>query len=237
MEETLHLLASRVPQPKQVPLMDSFAYRYAEKSLHQALVQKLARLISGLHSARLLMEHGFVQEQASLQRMLDEIEEDITFLSFSVIFNDFTPLHQEYLDAFYEEEFDGKTVIDSTQRRPMIPRKKIRAYIARVGKSGPDPSSLAKATRTISKTYSGYVHAASPQIMDIYGGNPPRFHVRGVQGTMRHDEHRKDIWNYFYRGIIAFAFCTKAFGDDQLFEKIQAFTRDFEKQSGESSND
>ena len=121
MEQTVSILERRVPQPKRVPYKGSYVYRYTEKSLHQAVVQKLARLVSGLHAARLLMEHGFVQEQAALQRMLDEIEEDIAFLTFSVIFNNSTPLHREYLDAFYEEEFDDESALASTQKRPMIP--------------------------------------------------------------------------------------------------------------------
>lgn len=93
MENTLHALAARVPQPQRVPHMGSIAYRYIEKSIHQALVQKLARLISTLHAARLLLREGFVQEQAALQRILDEINEDITFLSFGVISNDITSRH------------------------------------------------------------------------------------------------------------------------------------------------
>lgn len=60
MERTVHMLAKRVPQPQRVPYKDSFVYRHVEKELHQALVQKLARLVSGLHAAQLLMEHGFV---------------------------------------------------------------------------------------------------------------------------------------------------------------------------------
>lgn len=124
MESTVHLLAGRVPPPTRVPFKKGFNFSYVEKSLHQALVQKLARLLSSLHAARLLMEHGFVQEQASLQRMLDEMQEDITFLSFSVIFKNTTPLHHAYLDAFFEEEFDADSALASTQKRPMIPRKK-----------------------------------------------------------------------------------------------------------------
>ena len=85
MERTLHSLAGRVPEPKKVPFKDSFVYRHVEKSVHQALVQKLARCISTLHSARLLMENGFVQEQGALQRMLDEMNEDTKFLSFGVM--------------------------------------------------------------------------------------------------------------------------------------------------------
>ncbi|WP_133716734.1 hypothetical protein [Methylocaldum gracile] len=231
MERTVHGVAERVPQPQRVPYKDSYVFRYVEKTVHQALVQKLARLVSSLHASRLLMTHGFVQEQAAMQRILDELQEDITFLSLGVIFGKWTSLHDDYLAAFFEEEFDADSAMESTQKRRMIPRKKIRAWIASM-EGGLDPSRGVELMRTISKAYSGYVHAASPHIMDMYGGNPPRFHMRGMLGTPRHATHRADLWNYFYRGIIAFGFAAKAFGDDQLFSTIRNFADEFARISG-----
>ena len=232
MERTVHQLSRRIPAPQKVPFKDSFVFRYIEKTVHQALVQKLARLVSTLYAARLLMEAGFVQEQAALQRILDEITEDISFLSFSVINNDLTPLHKSYLEDFYQEEFDPNAEVASSSKRSMVKREKIRAYIDRVV-SGPKGSSEhLGASRTVSKSYSGYVHAASPHIMDMYGGNPPRFHMRGMHGTERHAEHRADLWNYFYRGILAFSFAAKAFGDDRLFGSISSFAEEFSQLSG-----
>jgi hypothetical protein len=70
--------------------------------------------------------------------------------------------------------------------------------------------------------------------MDMYGGNPPSFHMQGMLGTTRHDEHRSDIWNYFYRSIIVFALVVKAFGDNRLFERIRDFTLEFESLSGKN---
>jgi hypothetical protein len=233
MERTLRILEGRVPQPQRVPYKDSFVFRYVEKTVRQAIVQKLARLVSGLHAARLLMEHGFVQEQGALQRMLDDIEEDIMLLTFSVIFNKPTPLHQKYLDAFYEEEFDAESALASTQKRPMISREKIRAYIVRVGGAEVDPSRAIEASRTINKTYSGYVHAASPHIMDMYGGSPPHFHTSGMAGTTIQQGHREDIWNYFYRSILSFAFSAKAFGDEELFAQLNELSHEFARKSGE----
>lgn len=93
MERIVNVFSMRVPAPKRVRFRSSFVYRYVEKTIHQALVQKLARLVSSLNAARLLLEAGFVQEQASLQRILDEITEDISFLAFSVILGELTPLH------------------------------------------------------------------------------------------------------------------------------------------------
>jgi hypothetical protein len=106
MEATLRGFETKVPRPKAVPHVDGFVYRYTEKNLHQAIVQKLARVVSGLHACRVLLEHGFVQELAALQRTIDEFEEDVAFLSYAIIFDDFTDLHRRYLSAFYEEEFD-----------------------------------------------------------------------------------------------------------------------------------
>src|SRR5688572_24186819 len=82
MESTLHALESRVGPADFVDMGDGQAFRYREKGAHQAIVQKLARLISGLHAARLLLHAGFLQEEAALHRMIDEFQEDATFLAY-----------------------------------------------------------------------------------------------------------------------------------------------------------
>lgn len=80
MTSTLASFEKRVPPPQRVPYKDGFVFRYTEQTIEQAIIQKLARLISGLHAARILLDHGFFQEQAALQRMLDEFREDVMFL-------------------------------------------------------------------------------------------------------------------------------------------------------------
>ena len=77
MERTVHGLASCVPQPQRIPYKQSFVFRYVEKTVEQAIVQKLARIVSTLKAAYLLMAHGLVQEQAALQRVLHEMHEDV----------------------------------------------------------------------------------------------------------------------------------------------------------------
>jgi hypothetical protein len=229
---TVHEFASLVPQPQRVPFADSFVYRYVEQTAHQAIVQKLARYVTTLRSACLLFDHGFVQEQAALQRILDEIQEDVIFLSFGIIFGEQTPLHDKYLKAFYQEEFESLTGKPGDQDRLMVPRKSIRAYIARMEGAAANPSRGVEVTRQVHKTYSGYVHAASPQIMDMYGGSPSRFYLDGMKGTGHHEHHRDDLWNYFYRGILAFSFAAKAFGADTLFANMMSFARGFSKKVG-----
>ena len=231
MERGAHSLSIRVPQPQLILLFGNPVFRYVEKLPRQALVQKLARMVSSLSAAYLLMRKGFVQEQGAMQRILDELNEDITFLSYAIIYGSWSELHDRFLTAFYEEEFDDETALKSTQRRPMVNRSSIRAWISKA-ENGMDPSSSVELSRTISKTYSGYVHAASPHIMDMYGGTPPRFHMRGMVGTPRHDEHRADVWNYFYRGVLSCAFSAKAFGEETMFADLREYAADFERVSG-----
>ena len=177
------------------------------------------------------MQEGFVQEQATLQRVLDDLHEDIVFIALALCSDDMTDRHKQFLDAFYEEEFDLAKGTPLVQKRQMVSRDKIRAYNARVGSSH-DPSGSASATRKVTKAYSGYVHAASPHIMDMYGGRPSRFHMTGMLGTPLHDDHRYDLWNYFYRGILAIAIASKAFGDVANYERVRRFALQFEAERG-----
>ena len=220
-------LASRVQQPQLVDIKKLRAYRHVEKTIYQAIVQKLARMVSTLEATRLLANHGFVQEQASLQRILDELHEDVWFLALGIIYG-IKPLHQRFLDTFFEEEFDADTAFASSQKRRMIPRQKIRAYLANTEVSPMDPSRGKEVFRTIDKFYSGYVHAASTQIMDMYGGEPPRFHMRGMKGTKNHEAYKEHLWNYFYRGTCALVVAAKAFGDEELTKKIYSLLSEFE---------
>ena len=207
MDRWFRRLETAVPRPIHIPYLHHFVFRYAEKTLEQALVMKLARVVTGLHSARILLNHGFLQEQAAIHRMLDEFQQDITFLSMAHFDDDFTELHKKYLNHFYEEEFDKpEDPVASIQKRPSIQRQKIHAYLARkeadIGIL--DPSRGQELTRTLSKAYSGFVHGASTQILNMYGGNPPRFQISGILGAPHELDHRRDLWNYFYRGILSF---------------------------------
>jgi hypothetical protein len=227
LEGAFRLLESRVPAPTREPWKDGFVFRYAERTIYQAIVQKLARTISGLHAINALLDRGLFQEQGMIQRALDELEEDIAFLSFGVISGELSSLHEQYLDYFYAEEFDDPSnIVASHRSRGIVKREKIRAYVNR--QAGADSSRANMASKIIAKAYSGFVHAASPHIMDMYGGMPPRFDVSGEFRNIRRREFADDAMNYFYRALVAMAFAAKAFGDEGLFQKMRADAATFE---------
>lgn len=236
LDATFERLAAQIPEPQLVSRNGALVFRCKEKTVQQALVLKLARMISSLRAAHLLLGNGFVQEQATIQRVLDEIGEDILFLVMSITEDDFSDLHKRYLAEFYQEEFDeGKTALASAQKRDRVPRRKIRAYIAmteakklqRAGKRA-DPNGELEAANTIGKAYSGYVHAAAVFVLDLYGGDPPSFHLNGMLGTPRIHEHTIDLINYFYRSLVAIGCVSHAFNDRTSFDAARQCMKSYE---------
>lgn len=71
--------------------------------------------------------------------------------------------------------------------------------------------------------------------MDMYGGNPPQFHLRGMLGTPRATDHLYDLWNYYYRGVLSFSFAAHALGAPELGLEIAAYEPHFQKASGRLS--
>lgn len=231
MEVTVHGLEGLVPAPRLVETKQGRVYRYEERLAKQAIVQKLARLVSTLRAARLLLDRGFVQDVGTLERVLDEILQDVHFLVVGL--ESPTKLHRQFLSYFYEEEFDAETARESTQKRGMVSRQRIRAHFGRsisdIPASGFNPSDLTEDLRSVDKGNSGYVHGASPHLMEMYFGDPPEFQMNGMLGTSREREHRVQFWNYVYRAICAFALVVRAFGDPSGSARIVAFAVRFEQ--------
>jgi len=232
-ERAFRAMEDALPKAKLISRGPTKVFRFKDPDIHHAIVMKLARLVSLLRGAKLLMESGYVQEQGILHRAIDETHEDIVFLVCAVTNDKVTELHQRYLEAFWQEEFEhGEDGALETNARPMVRRNKIRAYISRILGGGGDPSTANKVGYTIYSGFSGFVHGAAPHIMDLYGGSPPKFHTQGVKGTPREEEYRYDYWNYVYRGLLSCIFAAKAFGAADLVSDLQLFTKQFTIETG-----
>lgn len=226
-------MEAALPKARLISRGPTKVFRFQDPDIYHAIILKLARLVSLLRATQLLMEHGYTQEQGILHRAIDETHEDIVFLTCAVTNDTVTELHQRYLEAFWQEQFEhGDNGELETNSRPMIPRKKIRAYIFRTLGGGGDLSTANKSGYTIYSGFSGFVHGAAPHIMDLYGGSPPRFHTQGVKGTPREEEYRYDYWNYIYRGLLSCIFAAKAFGAADLVSDLEELTNQFMKETG-----
>jgi len=214
------MLLATVPAPKSVKMNGGYCYRFVEKSCQQAIVQKLARITSGLNAIYLLNRHGFLQEQATLQRTLDEFVEDVEFLALGILNNDITTLHSNFLEGFYDEiseqPWDKSKFLKG---RNMPTRKKIRAYLAESTKEIHDKNTAINAAAAISHTYSGYVHGYASQIMEMYLSNPPGFLTNGMLSSPLCRDHTDDLNNYLLRAVYAVAFAAKALNHETVFNE------------------
>ena len=169
---------------------------------------------------------------AAICRVLDEIGEDIAFLSASVTNDRETELHERYLSGFWAEEFTEPKNTLARHEKPDMPRRsKIQAYVQRVLNPAENPSRISDVNQAVSSTYSGYVHASAPQVLDLFGGDPPHFHIEGMCDTPRMNEHVHDSWNYFYRGIASYIIVARAFGDASLSQALGEYHDKFLEQS------
>ena len=116
--------------------------------------------------------------------------------------------------------------------RDLVPRRKIRAYIARITNTPGNLYRELAVGETLAKLYSGYVHAAAVFVLDLYGGDPAKFHTSGMLGTPRIREHVRDSWNYHYRSLVCFQGASAAFGDEELYDHLKAVIDRFEQESG-----
>ena len=79
---------------------------------------------------------------------------------------------------------------------------------------------------------SGYVHAASSHIMDMYGGEPPTFHVRGVPWSGIRAGYADLAVTYCYRGLISTYYGARAVEDIVLADQIYSVIQGHEKALG-----
>lgn len=229
MSRAFRQMETSIDPPLQVPHRNSFVFRYANKGIHEALIQKLARTISGLNAVAVLLTAGYVQETGVLFRTLDELHEDIFFLASAETNGARTDRHTQFLEAFYSEAvyFRPEGSLD-IQKPNLVPRKKIRAHTMNTLGQGVNVSKALTAGESLGTAYSGYVHAASEFIMNMFDGNPARFHIQGMRGTPRVADYAKSAQHYVYRGLMATIIVAKAFGDASLVGELYGFLVSYE---------
>ncbi len=164
-------LESHLDPPEQVPHADSFVYRYREKGIPQALIQKLARNISGLNAIDLLLLMALYKSKACLQRTLDEIHEDIFFLASPSPTTKSRKARAVSRSVLRRSNSSERLACGALPQAELGPTKEDSCLCASShARRDPRPPSVEE---VVSAAYSGYVHAASPHIMDMYGGDPP----------------------------------------------------------------
>jgi hypothetical protein len=213
------MLEKRIPPPRWRATAEGRNWCYEEKLASQALILKMARELHGLCAVDLLLMNGFSQEVGVLVRMLDEINQDIEFLSYGLAHRDWTPVHAKYLQHFWSvgsEDFG----------REHVQRKKIRAYVVRA-RGHPDTSTAYDVDRALHETFSSFVHARAESIIELISGPPPIISLGEEPNPNAMRSWAEHMPSYYYRALGSGVLVSRALDQQDLFETAYQNMRQF----------
>lgn len=211
---------------------------------HETLTESLAcylkgiKSISTLKACLILLKSGHTQEIGALCRMVDDFCNEIFFLlTPQGEDGSFSKDQIQFLESFFQEELDQPgDPLASTQKRATVQVKKIHATCAKLVGPELNLSDAQELLRTRQQALSGYVHGAYPHIMEMYGGDPPHFHMSGMLGSPRIDEWRQQLVGYVYRVSMASVFVARKLGLEEIEKRLRLFLNEFEVATGTAPN-
>lgn len=233
----LEALYHKMYQCTELPVFvrDDVYQRFRHETLSDALACYLkgVKIISTLNAALVLLKEGYTQEIGALCRMIDDYCNEIFFLLVPQDGEKFSADQIRFLEDFFQEELDRPdNPLASTQKRSNVPTRKIHSTCAKLSKNEANPSDAQEILRTVHQAFSGYVHGGYPHIMEMYGGNPPRFHMSGMLGTPRIIEWRNQLKEYVYRTIMVSILVARKLGSSELETAIKELMKEFEQRIG-----
>ena len=229
LEAHYHQIGGAVAPPTRAKIGSGVFFRHARQSDALLCYLKGVKLVSTLNAALVLFRHGYAQEIGALCRMADDFFFEIMFfvkpLGEGVPSKD----QQRMFDDFFREEFENPDDPVGTARdRDNVPRRKINAAFGQIAKDELNPHDAQHTISTVHKAFSGYVHGAYPHIMEMYGGNPARFHMTGMLGTPRMLGWEEQLVTYVYRAIMVTELTSRKLGLPETEKGIRSLLVEYE---------
>jgi hypothetical protein len=164
-------------------------YRYSEPDFRHFCLLRSARMVSALNGSIELARCGYPQEIGVLYRVVQESSSQISAVMAQITRDGkVSGKLEEFIDAFFEDSHRSESSL------PTSPMKLSQKYVNELigseldqfnslDPTDPNWKSAADRYRHIDWVFSNYVHARYPEVMDLYGGTPGRFHLFGMKGT------------------------------------------------------
>jgi hypothetical protein len=171
-----------------------YGYRYGKPGVQHFCLLKAVRAVSALNAMIALARGGFAQEIGVLVRTLVECTTHIEFVLDALDENDVLATDVEkYVQNFFAD-FARNSSADfkRAQVRQGAVHERLGVTLDNFAQWTGHAEQRPPAERTYSNVYlafSNYVHAKYPEVMDLYGGTPGRFHLEGMRGTPKDEEN------------------------------------------------
>jgi hypothetical protein len=210
------------------PIFDSTSRRflYEEPNPLIFLVLKMARIVTALYATLDLTKHGLFEDAGAICRIIIECRHDIDFVMEGLIEVSLPADKQELVDNFFNNEIrTAEEMMGTMKKLPTIPRRKIYPAVGRLLSPG-DPDRVQRISKVLEETFSGYVHASYPHIMEMYEGTKKEFRMSGVQ--MRIPMFIKQVALNIHASLNQFAVLAKALDLIDLRSELLSSVKELE---------
>lgn len=208
-ERFVTVLAASVPKPLFYHSgQEHYGFRYAKPGVLHFCLLKAVRSISSLNAMIALARGGYTQEIGVLVRTLVECTTHIEFV-LDAVGDDGEPRSDV---AKYVKDYFGDYARNSSAdfKRAQVKQRIVHKYLGEALDVVAEQNGFTEGRQpaetvytNIYLTYSNYVHAKYPEVMDMYGGTPGRFHLDGMRGTSKDDENFATIDAFIDTAAIA----------------------------------
>jgi hypothetical protein len=172
-----------------IMMRDDGGFRYVGPDFRHFCLLRACRIVSALNGAMELARCGYPQEIGVLHRVVQESSSQINAVMAQItIDGHVSGKLATFIDAYFRDAHRSETM------QPDSPTKLSQKYVneligsrldefSLLDRNNPNWKSAAERYWHIDWVFSNYVHGRYPETMDLYGGEPGRFHLYGMKGT------------------------------------------------------
>lgn len=192
LERFVDFLASQLEAPAFFRSVDEAGFRYKSPDYRHFVLLRSCRMISGLNAALALARAGFPQEIGVILRTVTEYYTQIEYV---MQHRDQSGVPVGKATKFTNDYFsDARRAGPASQsKRVKLNQKDVHDAVGRsLDEFTPKEIYQNTASQLMSHIYiafSNFVHGRYPESMDLFGGTPGHFHLRGMRGTPKDKEN------------------------------------------------
>lgn len=191
LEKFVDLFAAQFEPPKFFRKELEQGFRFTSPNYQHFCLLRSCRIVSALNASIELARAGYPQEIGVLLRTMIEYCSQVDFI---LLNRDDQGNVVGKAKSFVESYFDDvDRASDAERKRIKLNQqdvhKSIGSQLDYFNKKEPGARLAHQLLSRVYLIFSNYVHGRYPETMDLFGGRPGRFHLRGMSGTPKDAEN------------------------------------------------
>jgi hypothetical protein len=205
LERFVSLFAMSLGEPQLLQKNQERGFRYETPDVRHFCLLKAVRVVSALNASLVLARAGYVQEILTLMRTIAEFTTHIDYVLDPPSSEKHKMDVENYIEAFFADCWrDPALGIKRAQVPQGAVHEAIGATLDKLAQQYGDGEDRVPAMKLLSNVYRAYsnvVHGKYPEIMDLFGGRPGRFHLRGMGSTPKEVEAAETVETFIVTAI------------------------------------